>query len=216
MGNVVKTLIADDHPLMRNGLQQVLEGHEDFEIITAENGKEALDLIRTQSPQIAILDIEMPELTGFEVAKQVYHEGISIDIIFLTMYKDESLFNKAMDIGVKGYVLKENTVSEIIQCVQTVLSGKHYLSPAISEFLIRRNSKLVAPASDKDGLNSLTKTEKNIIKQLAEMKTSQEIADENNVSIKTIQNHRNNICNKLGLSGTHALLKYAVEHASKL
>jgi DNA-binding NarL/FixJ family response regulator len=132
------------------------------------------------------------------------------------MYKDESLFNKAMDIGVKGYVLKENTVSEIIQCVQKVLSGKHYLSPAISEFLIRRNSKLVAPASDKDGLNSLTKTEKNIIKQLAEMKTSQEIADENNVSIKTIQNHRNNICNKLGLSGTHALLKYAVEHASKL
>lgn len=216
MGSIVKTLIADDHPLMMKGLQQVLEGHDEFEIVTAENGKEALDYIRKQSPKIAILDIEMPELTGFEVAKQVHQEGIQIDIVFLTMYKDESMFNKAMDIGVKGYVLKENTASEIFKCVKMVLSGKYYLSPALSDFLIKRNEKLLTPASDKDGLNSLTKTEKKVIKQVANMKTSQEIADEFNVSIKTIQNHRNNICNKLGLSGTHALLKFAVEHASKV
>jgi DNA-binding NarL/FixJ family response regulator len=216
MGSILKILIADDHPLMMKGLQQVLEAHDNFEIITAENGREALDHIRKQSPQIAILDIEMPELTGFEVAKKVHQEGIQIDVIFLTMYKDETMFNKAMDIGVKGYVLKENTASEIFKCVQMVLSGKHYLSPALSDFLIKRNAKLLTPASDKDGLNSLTKTEKKVIKQVADMKTSQEIADEFNVSIKTVQNHRNNICNKLGLSGAHALLKFAVEHASKV
>ncbi|MEQ8525229.1 response regulator transcription factor [Gracilimonas sp.] len=216
MGSIVKTLIADDHPLMMKGLQQVLKSHDGFEIITAENGKEALDYIRKQRPQIAILDIEMPELTGFEVAKQVHQEGIQIDIIFLTMHKDESMFNKAMDIGVKGYVLKENTASEIFKCVKTVLSGKHYLSPALSDFLIKRNGKILTPASDKDGLNLLTKTEKKVIKQVADMKTSQEIADEFNVSIKTVQNHRNNICNKLGLSGAHALLKFAVEHASNV
>lgn len=216
MGNVVKTLIADDHPLMLKGLRQVLEAQKGLEIITAKDGGDALECIYEHKPRVAILDIEMPNMTGFEVAQQVHHEGISIDIVFLTMYKDESLFNKAMDIGVKGYVLKENTVSEIIQCVKAILNGKHYLSPAISDFLIRRNNKLVASASDKDGLNSLTKTERKIIKQLADMKTSQEIADKFNVSIKTIQNHRNNICNKLGLSGTHALLKYALEHASRI
>ncbi len=212
----MKILIADDHPLMLKGLYQVLESQKKYEIVTAQNGDEALEGIRKEKPRIAILDIEMPKTTGFEVARQVHYEGLPVDIIFLTMYKDESMFNNAMDIGVKGYVLKENTVSEITQCLQNVLDGEHYLSPAISNFLVRRSSKLVSPASDKDGLNSLTKTEKKIIKQLADLKTSQEIADENNVSIKTIQNHRNNICNKLGLSGTHALLKYAVENASRL
>ena len=121
-----------------------------------------------------------------------------------------------MDIGVKGYVLKENTVSEIVQCVNTVRKGKHYLSPAISEFLIRRNQRLISTASDKDGLNLLTPTERKVMKQLAQMKTSQEIADELSVSLKTIQNHRNNICSKLGLSGAHALLKFAMEHSGKL
>ncbi|WP_421773439.1 response regulator [Gracilimonas sp.] len=212
----MKILIADDHPLMLKGLHQVLESQKKYEIITAQNGEEALGCIRKEKPRIAILDIEMPKTTGFEVAQQVHYESLPVDIIFLTMYKDESMFNKAMDIGVKGYVLKENTVSEITQCLQNVLKGDHYLSPAISNFLIRRNTKLVSPASDKDGLNALTRTEKRIIKELADLRTSQEIADEHNVSIKTIQNHRNNICNKLGLSGTHALLKYAVEHASKI
>jgi DNA-binding NarL/FixJ family response regulator len=216
MGKKVKVLIADDHPLMLKGLRQVLEAEKAYVIIPVENGKAALQIIRDQKPQIAILDIEMPKQTGFEVAKQIHHEGISIDIIFLTMHKDETLFNKAMDIGVKGYVLKENTVSEIIQCIETVINGDHYLSPAISNFLIKRNNKLVAPASDKDGLNTLTKTEKKIMKKLADMKTSQEIADEFNVSIKTIQNHRNNICKKLNLSGVHALLKFAVENISRI
>jgi DNA-binding NarL/FixJ family response regulator len=216
MDDIIKILIADDHPLMMKGLHQVLEDHEDFEVSTADNGNQALEYIRNQEPQIAVLDIEMPELTGFEVAKQVHQQGLAIDIIFLTMYKDESMFNKAMDIGVKGYVLKENTAAEIVKCIKTVLSGKHYLSPALSNFLIKRNEKLVNPASDKDGLNSLTSTEKKIIRQVADMKTSQQIADEFNVSIKTVQNHRNNICNKLGISGAHALLKFAIEHASKV
>ena len=216
MGNIIKILIADDHPLMMKGLHQVLKDHQDFEIATADNGKEAFEYIRKHKPEIAVLDIEMPEMTGFEVAKQVHRQGITIDVVFLTMYKDESMFNKAMDIGVKGYVLKENTASEIVKCIKTVMSGKHYLSPALSDLLIKRNEKLVTPASDKDGLNSLTATEKKIMKQVSDMKTSQEIADEFSVSIKTVQNHRNNICNKLGLSGSHALLKYAIEHASRL
>lgn len=215
MGENISIVIADDHALIRKGLKQVLDLEPEFRAIEAVNGKEALTYIREMKPHIAVLDIEMPEMSGFDVAKQVKNEGLSVDIIFLTMFKDEVVFNKAMDIGVKGYVLKENTVSEIVLCIHSVVKGKYYLSPAISEFLIRRNTKLVSPATDRDGLNRLTSTERKIMKQLSLMKTNQEIADELHISIKTVQNHRTNICNKLELKGTHALLKFTMEHSSK-
>lgn len=214
MEKVNKILIADDHSLIRKGLRQVLEAETPFTILEAENGKQALAIIRNDKPEIAILDIEMPEYTGFEVAQKVHKESTSIDIIFLTMFKDESMFNNAMDIGVKGYVLKENTVSEIVQCVKTVLSGDYYLSPAISHYLIRRNSGLMNEASDKNGINLLTDSEKKILKLVSDMKTNQEIAKELSISSKTVKNHRNNICNKLSLTGTHALLKYAIQNES--
>lgn len=216
MNSKTTVLLADDHALIRGGLRQIIEQKNDYQIIEADNGEDALRIIREQHPQVAILDIEMPGLTGFDVAKRVHSEGISIDIIFLTMFKDETLFNKAMDIGVKGYVLKENSVADILRCIESVLAGKHYLSPEISGFLINRNTKLATPATDKEGLHLLTPAEKNILKLLATMKTNQEMAEELNVSIKTIQNHRHNICNKLDISGTHALLKFAMEHAHQL
>jgi len=208
-------LIADDHALIRKGLCEVLSKQSDYTILEAANGKDALGLIRSQKPDIAILDIEMPEITGFEVARQVHNEGLSVSIIFLTMFKDESMFNNAMDIGVKGYVLKENTVTEIIQCIEQVKKGNSYISPAISAYLIQRNQKLTGKASDKDGLHLLTPSETTIMKLLSELLTNHEIAEKQHVSIKTVQNHRNNICNKLDLSGTHALLKFALEHKER-
>lgn len=209
-------LIADDHSLVRNGLRQVLETQPSLTVIEAENGEEAIMLIRIKKPSIALLDIEMPKMTGFDVVQRVHAEGHSVSLVFLTMFKDEQVFNKAMDLGVKGYVLKENTIAEILLCIRTVSEGKYYLSPALSDFLIRRNSKLSAPASDDKGLNLLTPMERNILKLVASMKANQIIANELNISIKTVQNHRNNICNKLGLHGAHALLKFAAENISRL
>ncbi len=216
MQSDIKIVIADDHSLIRQGLRQVLESGTEFEILEAENGKKALELIQDEKPEIAVLDIEMPEMTGFDVAKAVQEGSLPVNLIFLTMFKDESIFNKAMDMGVKGYVLKENTVTEIIKCIQSVLDGNYYLSPAISDFLVRRNLKPVEDLSNLDDLYQLTATERKVLKYVGAMKTSQEIADTLYVSIKTIQNHRNNICNKLGLKGAHALLKFAVDHKDKL
>lgn len=216
MDKSVKIVIADDHSLVRKGLRQVLESNPNYSIIEAENGEEALQKIHSEHPAIAILDVEMPKMTGFDVVRKINNESLSVDIIFLTMFKEEAVFNKAMDVGAKGYVLKENTVSEILQCIQSVLEGKYYLSPSISEFLLRRNSKSTTSASDKAGIHLLTPAEKNILKLLAQMKTNQEIADELHISIKTVHNHRSNVCEKLELRGTHALLKFAVEHASEL
>ncbi len=215
MKNKISIVIADDHALIRKGLRQVLDSEPNIEIYEAEDGEQALEFIRDKKPQIAILDIEMPKLSGFDVAKRVQKESIKIDVIFLTMFKDESVFNKSMDIGVKGYVLKENTVSEIMNCIHTVLKGNYYLSPEISDFLIKRNNRLASSATDKSGISLLTPSEKNMLEMVAMMKTNQEIAEELNISIKTVQNHRSNICSKLDLSGAHALLKFAVEHSSR-
>lgn len=211
MNNEVSILIADDHELIRKGLKQVLETQPNLKLLEAANGEDALQIIHEQKPRIAILDIEMPFVTGLEVAQKVQKESISIDIIFLTMYNDESMFNKAMDIGVKGYVLKKNTVTEIVQCVKSVLAGEYYVSPAISEFLIRRNTGSFTSATDTSGLHLITSTEKNMLKMVAELKTNQEMAELLDISIKTVQNHRSNMCTKLGLKGAHALLKFAVE-----
>lgn len=211
-------LIADDHELIRGGLRQVLARHGVSSLIEAENGEQALSLIRAQRPDVAILDFEMPLMSGYDVALELHKEGHNTAIVFLTMHRDQQLFNKAMDIDVRGFVLKENTVAEIVQCVNTVLSGRYYVSPAISDYLLRRNAanrgkKEISPAEQ---INGLTHTERQVLKQLATMKTSQEIADYMHVSLKTVQNHRNNICSKLGLKGTHALLKFAIENTSEI
>lgn len=209
-------VIADDHPLMRKGLRQVVESMPVTEVIEAENGEDALRIIREHRPSLALLDIEMPKMTGFDVAKRVNDERLPVSIIFLTMYKEEQVFNKAMDTGVKGYVLKENAISEVHQCITAVSEGKYFLSPSISDFLIRRNSRLSAPAQDVSGISLLTPAERNVLKLVASMNTNQQIADALNISIKTVHNHRNHICDKLGLRGTHALLKFATEHSAHL
>lgn len=215
--NEVRTIvIADDHPLMRKGLRQLMESLPNTEVIEAENGEEALRIIRDRRPALALLDIEMPKMTGFDVAKRVNDEAIPVSIIFLTMFKEEQVFNKAMDTGVKGYVLKENAISEIHQCIAAVSEGKYFLSPTISDFLIRRNSRLAAPAQESSGLSLLTPAERNVLKMVSQMKTNQEIANTLNISIKTVHNHRNHICDKLGLYGAHALLKFATEHSPQL
>lgn len=211
-------LIADDHELIRSGLRQVLIRSGARPPVEAGNGLQALQLIREKSPDIAILDIEMPKMSGYEVARELHDEQHTTAIVFLTMHRDQQLFNRAMDINVQGFVLKENTVAEIVQCVNTVLSGRYYVSPAMSEYLLRRSTagRGADGVTPVEKIELLTSSERVVLKHLAGMKTSQEIAAELHVSIKTVQNHRNNICSKLGLKGAHALLKFALENEAEL
>ncbi len=212
----ITILIADDHALVRSGLRHVLETDGKYHLVEAEHGGRAWDLIRSEKPTIAILDIDMPELSGYEVAQRVREAALPVSIVFLTMHNDEHLFNKALDAGAKGYVLKENTVSDLLECVKAVAAGKHYLSPALSDFILRRNNRAAGYHFDKSGLDQLTPAEKAVLKLLAGLKTNQDIAAGLGISIKTVQNHRNNICTKLGLRGAHALLKFAVDNAGRL
>jgi len=140
MENKLKLLIADDHPIFRKGLVELISESPEYLVCgEAENGKAALEIMRTNNPQIAILDINMPVLNGFDVAKSAKNEGLSTQIIFLTMHNEEELFNKAMDLGVRGYILKECAVKDILDCIHHVVEGKYYISPVISDYLVKRS-----------------------------------------------------------------------------
>jgi DNA-binding NarL/FixJ family response regulator len=215
--NETRIVIADDHPVFRQGLRQIIEMDAHFRIVDeAADGEAALAKLTALRPEIAVLDIEMPKLNGFALARQIRAARLPTEIIFLTMYKEEEFFNEALDLGVKGYLLKDSAVTDILACIRAVTQGQHYITPTISAYLINRQSRAVTLAKQRPGLDDLTPAERRILKLIAENKTSKEIAAELFVSYRTIENHRANICQKLELKGSHALIKFALEHKSQL
>jgi two-component system response regulator DegU len=212
-----KLLIVDDHPVFRRGLREIIEERRIFEVVgEAADGKTALTAVGESHPDIIVLDIDMPRLNGLEMARVLQREKSPIRIVFLTMYKDEDLFNSAMDVGVKGYVLKENAGEEIIGALQKVAKGESFVSPSLSHAGERRKDRVQALLLSKPQIEELTAAERRILKLIAEDRTSKEIADVLQISIKTVENHRLSICHKLNLHGSHSLLKFAFDHKSHL
>ena len=210
-------LIADDHPLFRQGLRQTIETDAAFEVVReVGNGQAALQSIRDLKPDLCILDIQMPGLDGLAVVQQMRSQRSPAAVIILTMYKEEDLFNAAMDLDVRGYVLKESAVSDILDVVRTVAAGHRYVSPILTDFLVTRRVGAEALREKKPGLDRLTPAERRILKLIAADKTSKEIADELGLSARTVENHRTNICAKLDVHGVHSLLKFAFENKSRL
>ncbi|MDQ4120236.1 MAG: response regulator transcription factor [Acidobacteriota bacterium] len=213
----IRVILADDHPIFRQGLMQVVGRNAEVEIVgEAEDGAAALDLIEQLQPQVAVLDIDMPKKNGFAVAQTAREQKLPTNLIFLTMYKEEDAFNRALDLGVKGYVLKDSAVTEIVAAIKAAAAGQHYISPIISTFLINRSSRIQNFIEQTPGLASLTQSERRLLKLIAANKTTKEIADELFISPRTVDNHRANICQKLNLKGSHALLKFAFDHKSEL
>lgn len=217
MPEPIRVVIADDHPIFRGGLRQVLAAHDTIRILDeVSDGESALQSIKHFQPEVAILDIDMPKKDGLEVMKQLRAENSEIPVIFLTMYNDREMFNQAMDLGVRGYVLKESAAREIVESIRLVAEGKYYVSPAMSAHLIERNARAVEIRKVVPGLDALTPTERRILRFIADGKTSKEIGSVLNVSVRTVDNHRLNISNKLNIHGTHQLLKFAVQNKSSL
>lgn len=213
----VRILIADDHPLFRKGLRQTIETEATFRLIgEAGDGETALRAIRDLRPDVCILDVNMPVLDGLAVVRRMHTERLRGEVVILTMYKEEDLFNAAMDLGVNGYVLKECAVSDIIDCVRTVRDGHHYISPNLTDLLLARRAGAEELRHRKPGLDDLTPTERRILKQIAEDKTSKEIAADLGLSSHTVENHRTNICGKLDVHGIHGLVKFAYDNKSRL
>jgi DNA-binding NarL/FixJ family response regulator len=217
MKTEIRIIIADDHPIFRRGLRSVIEGDASLKVIDeADDGNSALEKIASLKPDIVVLDVNMPDLTGFEVVRRAQQQRLNAEIIFLTMHKDEEMFNTAMDLGVRGYVLKDSAVTEVVGAIKAVAAGKPFISPMLSEFLLSRSSRSSALSEKTPSLKDLTPTEKRILKMVAEYKTSKEIADVLCIHSRTVDNHRTNISQKLELHGSHSLLKFALEHKSEL
>ncbi|HOJ08880.1 MAG: response regulator transcription factor [Ignavibacteriota bacterium] len=211
MDEKVKIIIADDHPLMRKGIKDILEENKDWIVVgEAGDGQQTLELFKKLKPDVLIIDIDMPKLNGLEVIKIIKDDESMIRIIILTMYDEEIIFNRAMDLNVMGYVIKDSVVTEIYESVKNVLAGKHYISPSISGFLVKRDVKINTVPNYIAGISKLTPTERKILSLISKNYTSKSIANKLFVSVKTIETHRSNICQKLGIHGTNALLKFAL------
>ncbi|NUM72655.1 MAG: response regulator transcription factor [Ignavibacteriaceae bacterium] len=207
----ISIFIADDHPVFLAGLISIIGRRDDAEICgQATNGDDALAEIRRIKPDIALLDLQMPGLDGLQIAEQYLKENPDQKIILLTMFNDENIVRRALGFGVRGFVLKENAVSQVTLAIDAVATGGIYLSPQLTGVLTHR--KDLKP-SGKDEL--FTSAEKKILKLIGEGKSSKEISSVLFVTEKTIENHRGNICRKLGISGTSALLRYAMQNKSK-
>jgi DNA-binding NarL/FixJ family response regulator len=217
MSAKIKVLIVDDHPLFRSGLRQIIVSDSRFELAgEAGDAEAALRLIREKKPAVAVLDVNLPGVSGLEVARRLQGKRPPVGLIMLTMYKEESILNRALDFGVKGFVLKENAVEEIIRAIAAVAAGEHYLSPSLSGHLVRRRGRAEMLAAQKPGLEDLTKAERRVLKLVAEKKTSRQIGAELFISPRTVEAHRANICSKLELRGSHSLLQFALENRSAL
>ena len=213
----ISLLIADDHPLLRAGLRQVIATDPYIEIVAeAADGATALQLLTTHQPNVAVLDIEMPNLTGFALLRELRAQRLSTAVVFLTMYHDEEMFNEALDLGAVGYVLKDSATTDITGAIHAAASGQPYISPAISSYLFNRATRSTTLVQQVPHLNDLTPTERRVLKLIAENMTSKEIAVEFYISYRTVENHRANICQKLNLKGSHSLLKFAFDHKSEL
>ena len=180
------------------------------------DGEEAIDAIKQHKPKIAILDVDMPGKNGFDVARWIQKNDVSTEIIFLTMHKDEDLFNEAIDLGARGFVLKDSALTDMIECLSAVVRSGHFASHPLTTFLINRTKRTIQMSEKTPSLNSLTPSERKVLKAIADKLTSKEIADELSISYRTVEKHRSNIAKKLNLKGSNSLLKFAISSRSKL
>jgi DNA-binding NarL/FixJ family response regulator len=206
----ISVLIADDHPIFRRGLRDLVGGHGRFEVVAeADNGLSALAALRSLRPAIGIVDVSMPGLDGLEVLAQTRTWPDPPAIVLLTLH--DELAQRALDGGAAGYVLKENAEEEILDCLAAVCAGRRFVSRSIPSQRVAGGGVEAISA-----LAELTATERRILRLLAQFKTSREIAEVLCVSPRTVQNHRAHMCTKLGLQGSKALLQFALAHVGEL
>ena len=207
-----RIVLADDHALLRTGIKKIIEESEDMLVVgEASDGLELLDLLRKETPHLVILDISMPNLRGIEAASEIKQSYPEVEVLILSMHKKKEYLYHSFSAGAKGYVLKDDTDTELLTAIETIRKGGVYLSSLLAteltyDFIKVQNSGGKAPEG------TLTLREREVLKLVAEGKTSEEISSLLFISSRTVQNHRANIMKKLNLKRTADLIKYAIRH----
>ena len=206
-----RILLADDHQLMRSGLRLVIEQQPDLTIVgEAADGREAVALAKSVRPDVAVMDISMPNLNGIEAAHQIIQSQPDIAVIVLSMHTDESYVLRALKAGAKGYLLKDSAEADLIAAVRAVARGKSFFSPAVSKVLLDDYMRKLKRSGAEDAYDLLTPREREILQLVAEGKSNKEVANLLNLSVYTVETHRSNVMQKLNLKGIPELTLYAV------
>lgn len=212
---MARILIADDHPIFRRGLRDMIEempgGHS--VVGEAEDGAALLKQVRVLAPDIAVVDLAMPRVDGFEFMARLDDRPNGVAVIVPSMYADEAFLDRALSLGARGYVLKDDASDDLSRCLDAVVAGETYISPRIGR---ARPRPPMSEDAGGDGLERLTKVQRSVLRHLSDHKTSKEIADELGLSYRTVQNHRARIADTLGLKGRNTLLAFAVRNRARL
>lgn len=208
---MIRIILCDDHKVMRRGLRLVLEEQKDFQVVgEASDGREAVKLAESLKPDVAVLDITMPNLNGIEAAKQITEKHLDTSIVMLSMHADESFVLRALKAGARGYVLKASPESDFVNAIRLVHEGKSFFSPSVSRMLVEDYVRQLQDKDVEDSYELLTLREREILQLVAEGKSNKEIAGMLNLSVYTVETHRSNILAKLNLHSVPELILYAV------
>jgi two-component system, NarL family, response regulator NreC len=207
----LRILLADDHVVMRTGLRMVLEKQPDFEVVgEADNGRQAVTQVQSLQPDIAVLDITMPELNGIDAAAQIAASCPKTSTVMLSMNSDESYVLRALKAGAKAYLLKDSAEADLITALRAVKAGKSFFSPAVSRTLLEDYTRQMRQRGIEDSYELLSAREREILQLIAEGKGNKEIAGLLSLSLHTIETHRTHILQKLNLHSVADIILYAV------
>jgi two-component system response regulator NreC len=207
---MTKIVLADDHQIVRHGLRSLLSAEPDMEVVgEADNGRAVIRLVKEHDPQIVIMDISMPDLNGIEATRLILNENPGIKVIALSMHSDSLFVLNMFKAGASGYLLKDCALEELVKAVRTVLARKVYLSPGISDIVIK-DFVVGYSSADSSAYSILTNREREVLQLMAEGKTTNQIADSLCVSVKTVEAHRKQMMNKLDIHSVAELTKYAI------
>ena len=203
----IRVMVADDHSIVRQGLKFLLQ-REGFAVVAeAADGREALRQAEVARPEVAILDLAMPRLNGLDAAREIMHVSPGTKTIVLTQHAEEHYILEALRVGVHGYVLKSQTVPDMIQAIRDVHRGKLYLSPAIADIVVGAYRQQGGPSRD-----PLTPREREVLQLVAEGRSTKEVAGTLGITVKTAESHRSRLMVKLGIHEIAGLVRYAVRH----
>lgn len=211
---MIRVIVADDHHLVRQGIRALLEKQGHIQVIgEAQDGQEAVALTHSLKPDVLLLDINMPRINGIEVVRRVRETGSPTEIIILSMYEDESLVMKALRNGARGFILKKSVTEELFTAIAAASARKTYLSPEIVNVL---ENGALQPGTDRDpsdDFDRLTSREREVCQLIAEGNTNGEIALKLGISVKTVEKHRANLMEKLGVQDVAGLVREAIKNS---
>jgi two-component system response regulator NreC len=211
MAMKIRLLLVDDHQVVRSGLRMLLGNESDVEIVAdAGTGKEALEAVRQFKPNVVLMDIGLPDISGIDATRMIKQIDPAVAVVALTIHEDEEYFFKMLEAGAGGYVPKRAAPEELLTAIRAAAAGEVYLYPSLAKLLVKDYLEQERPSEEKNVLDGLTEREQEVLRYLAEGTNNNEIAAALVISAKTVARHRENIMQKLGLHSRGELVRYAI------